>query len=151
MLRTDRFARVVLVTSGLSGTGALVGALCGAVAVGIIVAIENGAASLLAVAMLQLIGVAAVAGAFAGIVGAPLLAWGVLRRVPLGRAIAVTAVGTVLGAVVGEITRPLNPYAHVVPGVLAGALLGFVLSGIGLRFRMRPAAQPPSREPYNER
>jgi len=66
-------------------------------------------------------------------VGAPLLGWALLRCVPLGRAILVTAIGTFIGAIVGEFLNPFNPYAHTIPGVIGGALLGFVISGGGLR------------------
>ena len=59
-----------------------------------------------------------------------MLGWALLRCVPLGRAIVVTAIGTFIGAVVGEFLNPFNPYAHTIPGVIGGALLGFVISRV---------------------
>lgn len=143
-LGADRLYRVAIVTSALSGTGAIVGAFCGAVAITAFTVIEFGAGSVFSRGTPQLIGMAVVYGALAGSVAAPLLAWGVLRRVPLGRAIVVTALGTVIGSVVGELYRPLNPYVRTVPGVIVGAFAGFLLSGIALRLGTRAMRHPPS-------
>jgi hypothetical protein len=44
------------------------------------------------------------AGALVGAVGAPILSWTVLRSVPLGRAITLTALGTLVGGAVGLLT-----------------------------------------------
>ena len=81
--------------------------------------------------------IAAGAGAFVGIIGAPLLGWGLLRAVPLGRVILITALGTIGGAVLGEWARFLNPYATIIPSVIAGAFVGFLLSGVALRIHAR--------------
>jgi hypothetical protein len=86
---------------------------------------------------LSILGLGAMAGAGAGIVGAPALAWGLLRRVPLGRAILVTGLGTIVGAVVGELLNPFNPYALTIPGVIAGGLAGFLTAGVALRLITR--------------
>ena len=129
----SRFTDVTFITAALSVGGGVVGAFCAATAVAVIAAIEGDAGSLSSAATLRLTGFAAGAGALTGAVGAPALAWALLRRVPLGRAVQVTAVGTVIGAVVGEVLNPLNPYARMIPGVIGGALLGFVGAGVGLR------------------
>ena len=63
-------------------------------------------------------------GAIVGAVGAPLLGWAFFRHVPLGRAIAVTSIGTIGGALIGLLTTG----APVIGGVL-----GFVLFGVALR------------------
>jgi hypothetical protein len=139
---TGKVARVALVTVGLSASGGLVGAVCAAAAVTVIAIAEDGIASLASGATLRLLGVAAGAGAVVGMAGAPLLGWSLLRRVPLGRAILVTAFGTVVGAVGGELLNPLNPYVQTVPGVVGGALAGFLVAGIGLRIAARRA--PPT-------
>ena len=132
--RNEQAARVVIVTAGLSLTGGIVGALCGVVAVGVVIAsAAGGFGELASVTGRSLLSLAAGAGALAGMLGAPLLGWGLLRRVPLGRAIAVTALATVIGAVAGDLLNPLNPYAHAVPGVIGGALIGFVAAGAVLR------------------
>jgi hypothetical protein len=135
--RNEQVARVVLVTAGLSMTGGVVGALCAVVAVGLIASAGVGVGQVASRAGLTLLSLAGGAGALAGMLGAPLLGWGLLRRVPIGRAIAVTALGTVVGAVAGEMINPLNPYSHTVPGVIGGALTGFILGGVGLRIGNR--------------
>jgi hypothetical protein len=106
---------------------------CGAVAVAIIAGVEGGIGNLISNFGVRLVGSAAGAGAVAGMIGAPALAWGVLRRVPLGRAAFVTAIGTVIGAVVGQFLNPLNSHASTLPGVIVGAFVGFLAAGVGLR------------------
>ena len=141
--RAERIARVAVVTAGLSVSGGVVGAVCATAAVGVIATAESGFASLASGAGLGLLGIAAGAGAVVGMVGAPLLGWGLLRRVPLGRAIVITALGTVFGAVCGQLLNPLNPYSHVVPGVIGGALAGFVVAGVWLRATVRRTPRSP--------
>jgi hypothetical protein len=140
---TEQVARVAFVTAGLSASGGLVGALCAAAAVSAIGIVEGGVGSLVSGAGIRLIGLTAGAGAVAGMIAAPLLGWGLLRRVPLGRAILVTAIGTVVGAVGGELLNPFNPYARTVPGVIGGALVGFFVAGAGLRIATRSAPSSP--------
>jgi hypothetical protein len=139
LLRIERPARVAVVTAGLSATGAVFGAVCASSSVAIIAVLAQGLDALAADSIPPLLGVAAAFGGLVGILGAPLLGWGLLRRVPLGRVLLTTSVGTVLGAVGGEWARALDPYPRLLPGVLAGALLGFVLAGIGLAVHSRSA------------
>ncbi len=134
----DRPTRLVLVTAGLSATGGLVGAVTAASAVSIIVVLSGGIYTLTSGGTPGLLAVAAGFGAFCGLIGAPLRGWGLLQRVPLGRGIFWTAIGTIVGAVGGELLQSINPFAPLVPGVLAGAFLGFVGAGIGLRAHSRP-------------
>lgn len=134
---TDRDTRIAVVTASLSAAGALIGALCAASSVAIIAVITGGFPALVSGGTPGLLAVAAGAGAFVGIIGAPMLGWGLLREVPLGRVILVTALGTIGGAVIGEWARFLNPYADIIPSVIAGAIAGFLLSGIGLRIFAR--------------
>jgi hypothetical protein len=148
---SDRPTRIALVTAGLSVAGGVVGSICSAAAVTLIAGIEGGVGWLASHEFARLSGVAAAFGAFAGMIGAPVLSWALLRRVPLGRAALFTAIGTVVGAVGGELARPLNPYARTVPGVLVGAVVGFI--GAGVLVRLRTPTQPAtiSTDPYNER
>jgi hypothetical protein len=148
---SDRPFRIVLVTAGLCGAGAVVGAICSAAAVSLIAAIEGGVGSLTSRELRGLLGIAGAFGAVVGMIGAPALSWALLRRVPLGRAMLFTAIGTVMGAVGGELTRPLNPYARTVPAVLVGAFLGFIGAGVLARLRAPTSPTTISTEPYNDR
>jgi hypothetical protein len=151
--RRDQAVRVALVTAGLSAAGGLAGALCAAAAVAVIAGAWGGVGELASGAAFRLMALAAGAGTLTGMVGAPLLGWGLLRRVPLGQAIAVTALGTVVGAVAGELLNPFNPYARAVPGVIGGAIAGFVVAGVGLRIATRrpPLSHVPVAESDVER
>jgi hypothetical protein len=139
--RMDRVARIAVVTAGLSLTGGVIGAVCAASAAGVLMIIEAGVRAFFSHATLQLLGPAMGFGFVVGAVGAPILAWGLLRRVPLGRAILVTACGTVLGAIAGELVRPFQYLTHGVPGFLAGAFAGFVVAGVGLWIHARTHAK----------
>ena len=100
--------RVVAITAGLVVVGAVTGA-----AVGVLVAILSlpfDAASIFGVAALLVSG--AGVGGVMGMVLAPATAWLFLRHVPIGRAIAQTALGTVLGALIGLLTG--GPSASVI-------------------------------------
>ena len=134
---TDRDTRIALVTASLSATGALIGAVCAASSMAIIAVTAGGLSALVSGGTPGLLAVAAGVGAFVGIIGAPMLGWGLLRQVPLGRVILITAIGTIGGAVISEWARFLNPYARIIPSVIAGAFMGFLLSGIGLRIHAR--------------
>jgi hypothetical protein len=131
-------SRVFYVVVGLSACGAVVGALCAIAAVTVALATRSPADAASFLAPSPIMGAIAQLGATIGAVGAPALAFGLLRRVPLGRAIVLTGVGTVLGAVMGEWLAPFNPYdLDLSPGILRGALAGFLATGIGLRFAFR--------------
>ena len=132
----------MLVTAGLSATGGLVGAGCAVAALSTIAIISGNASVLTADGPPPLVGVVAAFGACCGMVGGPLLGWGLLRRVPLGRAILWTALGTTVGAISGELLRSVDLMPPTIPGVLAGAVLGFVGAGVVLRARTgrRPSA-----------
>jgi hypothetical protein len=136
---TNRLARIGAVTAGLGATGAVVGACCAAIAVTMISIVETKSAFIFSFEFFRLLGIVALAGAATGIVGAPALAWGLLRRVPLGRAIVVTAIATIAGAILGEMLFPFNPYRNVIPGVIVCGWLGFLLAGLALRLLSRHA------------
>lgn len=67
-----------------------------------------------------------------GMIGAPVLGWLFLRRVPLGRAITHTAVGTVIGSLAGFALWHLARIGGDVGGVflVVGAVAGFVVSAV---------------------
>jgi hypothetical protein len=146
---SDRPARIALVTAGLSAAGGVAGGVCSAAAVTLIAGIEGGIRALVSRDFASLLAIAAAFGVLVGMIAAPILSWTLLRRVPLGRAALYTAIGTVAGAVGGELSRPLNPYARTVPGVLVGALVGFIGAGVLVRFARRRTTT--LTEPYNER
>jgi hypothetical protein len=127
-LAAPRVGRIVAVTAGLMGVGAAVGAACGAVAIGIVAVVEDGARVLLRDP--ELFAVGAAFGAMVGVVAAPLVAWVLLRSVPLGRAIAGTALGTVAGAVAGDL-------ALSIPGAIYGGFAGFAAAALWLHARSR--------------
>ena len=135
MPNTERLARAGIVTAGLAVAGGVIGGLCGIAAILAVAIIEEGLHAFASHEVLSILSMGAAVGAAAGIVCARALAWGLLRRVPLGRAILVTALGTVAGAIVGELLHPFNPYASAVPGVIAWGLAGFLIAGVGLRLR----------------
>ena len=129
----DRTARVLVVTGGLSVAGGLVGAICGAATIIAIAAIEGGLGGLVSHGFLNILGLCAGFGAIVGMIGAPTVGWGLLRRVPLGRAIAFTAAGSVVGAVVGELARGLT---RDIPTVFVGAFVGFIVAAMLVRPRV---------------
>ena len=126
--------RVATITLSIAAIGAVIGGALGA--------------ALLAVWALRLrisgrefitgAGTGAGVGAALGAVLAPITAWAFLRRVPLGRALAQTSIGTTLGAAVGLV---VGTFAWATPTTtlvgLAGALLGFLVAAIHLRFATR--------------
>jgi hypothetical protein len=70
------------------------------------------------------------AGAVMGTVLAPVAAWSLMRSVPLWRAIAEPALGTVLGALAGALLGPLWR-----PGLawsIVGVLIGFLVAAVHL-------------------
>ena len=69
-------------------------------------------------------------GAAVGAAAAPLFGWLCFRHVPLGRAMAATAAGTVGGALLGLWLRGAP---------VAGGCLGFALAAVALRFHPPPA------------
>lgn len=109
--------RVVVVGLGLVVTGATVGAVCGVVALSLLL----GAAGRLPDA-----GVVMVAGLFGGGLGAvlgPAAGFSILRRVPLGKAIGWTALGAILGGLFGV------PFSL---GLILGPVIGFGVAALAL-------------------
>jgi len=126
--------RVLVVTVGLSAAGFIAGGLCAPIAVFIAVALDFGTSGFPSPSSLRNLLEIAGGGAVIGSIAAPVYAWVVLRRVPLGSAAAFPALGTILGSIVGDRIAPINPYvASYTPGILRGALIGFALAGLVVR------------------
>jgi len=109
------------VTLSLVGTGAVVGAVCGALALAIVLTLIGTPLVLLDP---ELYAIGGAFGAVTGAVFAPTMSWLLLRRVPLGRAIAHTTVGAIIGGVVGFFLPVWSLGFAIVPGFLWGGLLG---------------------------
>jgi hypothetical protein len=124
---------VLAVTAGLSLAGAVLGAIASTIALFLATVITDGVPGAL---QLDVLGFAAAFGAVCGAVAAPAGGWLLLRRVPLGRAMAWTVIGTVLGAVVLWVV-PLG-YNRIERGIL-GALAGFLAAAVALRWTTRHA------------
>ncbi len=122
----QKASKVLIVTAGLVVTGAVVGAICGMVGLATSLAVQGESP---AAQDLAIYAFAGVIGAFVGSIIAPLLAWGLLRYVPIGRAVAQCALGTTLG---GMVAFTLEPNASLFVPVL-GALFGFVAAAVRLR------------------
>jgi hypothetical protein len=88
-------------------------------------------------------GAAAVFGGVLGFVLAPVAAWTLMRHVPLWRAIAETALGTVLGFAAGWVLGPtgLRILGYTAPWPFLFALGGFAAAAIRLRL-MHGVARP---------
>jgi len=130
--------RVIAITSGLVVAGAISGAFSGVLAIEAAVLIV-----LRTLPPLQILGASCAIGALFGSVVAPVLAWGILRRVPLGRAITGIAIGSGLGGAIGVLVgagavNPYVPFALNLPPVpqgLLGAAVGAGLAAGNLRVR----------------
>lgn len=123
--------RAVTATLGLSAAGALCGATAGTIAFAIVVILSQGFTFFSDGVILEL---ASAAGAVAGAVGAPLIAWLLLRYVPLGRAFLGLTLGTIAGGVTGWYTLAET---HLLFGPVGGAVAGFLAAGIALRLEAR--------------
>jgi hypothetical protein len=126
---SERFSRIALITLGLSASGVIVGGVLGALLVGLVslVSVDSlgGISDLL---------FGAEFGAVVGAVLAPVAAWTLMRHVPIWRAIAETAIGTVVGAGVGML---LEPQFHNWMSPIPLGVLGFVLAAVRLRLTRR--------------
>ncbi len=114
--------RVLAVTAGLLGVGALCGTALGAIIVGAFLLRYGPTDS--PPEIWPALGFGAGVGAVFGAVLTPLLAWIFLRRVPLGRAIVETSIGILAGVALAMIFAPTY--------WLGAALLGFLTAGVRL-------------------
>ena len=111
----------------LIGIGAVVGGVLGAIAFGAGM-LGDGASPLVLVNPWTLI-LGGSVGALIGAVLAPVMAWIFLRRVPLWRAIAEPAIGTLLGIVIALLVAPWATIALPVIGFVVGGVRLWVVDG----------------------
>ena len=124
-------ARAVKVTAGLSAFGAVVGAAAGAAAL-FLGTLFTGVVTYQEVALLA---VPATIGAALGAILTPIAGWMLLRRVPLGRAFAGLAAGTVVGGVFGWLFtwQRMDPTI----GSVGAAVAGFLVAAVAMRYSKR--------------
>jgi hypothetical protein len=126
---TRRLAKVAV---GLILGSAAVGALAGIACAAVLLVMSDGLAGLLADEVLYR--GAAIVGASCGVLLGPAASFGFMRRVPLGRLFAETALGAVIAGVLGF----LLPVSFEVGLGIAAA--GFILAAarVGWVYRSRP-------------
>jgi hypothetical protein len=131
-----RATRVLAVTAGLAAAGAISGAVCGLLALTPLVVShwlrprpDDAFAT-----FWNLAPWAAGAGAVLGVVCGPVLAWTLLRHIPLWRVVVWAAAGTVVGSL-GAWAAAGASFAPGLPSIFGGALLGMVTAGGILRWR----------------
>src|SRR5215207_10852133 len=125
-----RLGRVATITLSIAAIGAIIGGILGAALLSVW-AMRLGVGG----GVLQAALFGAANGAGLGAVLAPITAWTFLRRVPLGRALAHTAIGTTAGAAIGLVLGSIRfPAIASLPAGLIGALVGFGAAAIRLRF-----------------
>jgi hypothetical protein len=127
LLTMGRGRRILAVTAGLIGFGAIAGAIAGALVAMLAIAIRRGPLEALD---LDLAEIGATLGAPLGALLLPAAGWLLMRRVPLGRAMLGTMLGTVAGGLIGWLA-PVHLF-QVYRTLLFG-FLGFVLSVVVLR------------------
>lgn len=120
-------ARIMEVTAGLVVLGGVVGALLGASLVALL-GVRVGDFRIRGEELLY----GMTFGAATGGLLAPVAAWTLMRHVPLWRAIAETAIGTVGGTVLGLVFQPMHDTAWLSPPLLG--IVGFAVAAIRLRF-----------------
>lgn len=127
--------RVALVTAGLSVAGAAFGGFSGAAAFNLVIISQSG----FHLGDLAISIIPGVIGAGLGAVLAPMAGWGLLRRVPLGRAFMGLTLGTILGGIAGFVTHDVLGGFFIQPILAAAA--GFCCAAVALRFfhSRRPA------------
>ena len=132
------FVRKLRVTAGVIIACALVGGLCGLLALFPAAIVHPAAADDLLVSEIVpfAFGFGAVLGALLG----PPVAFSALRHVPLWRVLLEPAIGTLTGACAGWLLSWTN-WAPEFPSLLAFPLLGMAIAAIRLRLAVRPPRQ----------
>ncbi len=128
---TPPIRRIVAITLGLSAIGAVVGAVLGIEAMSFLGLVGTGTRLVPGIA--SFLPIAAVFGACAGVILAPIAAWTLMRRVPIWKAIAGTALGTTVGVVAGYLLG--GAYDSGLPWLFIGGFIGFLVAALVLRFR----------------
>jgi hypothetical protein len=122
-----RTRRILAVTAGLVVFGAAAGAIAGALVAIFAIAFSLGPREALD---LDLIRFGATLGAPLGGALLPAAGWLLMRRVPLGRAMLGTMLGTIAGGLIGWFTPFLIDEFY---RTIVGGFLGFVLAVVALR------------------
>jgi len=137
-------SRVMTVTGGLLLAGGIVGGLVGGGLLGIFATIARITGAETGLPPLRVFGIAAGAGAIIGAVTGPPLAWLLLRRVPIGKALLHTAVGSVIGGLLGGVlTFTGITGRNAFPWFFATVFAGYV--GAALRLWLISRRAPRSR------
>ena len=134
-MRALRLLKVGLgVTLGCIAAGAAAAVLCA----GVLDLVAGGASRFMSDP--ELYGIAAIIGGICGLLVGPLAAFGLLRRVPLGRLFVGTALGATLGGILG-IALPMGFGL----GFLWVAVGGFSVAVTHLAWRYRATREPADR------
>ena len=132
-----RVARIALVTLALSGAGAAAGAVL-SVAANAGLTLVFGGISRLRDTVEFWPKMAAIGGVIGTVLG-PSLAWLLLRRVPIGRAVLQCMLGALVGGVVGALLP--NPTDHDMDWQpIETAVIGTVYAAVRLRLRRSHSA-----------
>lgn len=135
-----RTQTALVVTAGTVAAGGVIGALSGVAALGAVALVVYR----IAIPTI-LIPIASAVGASLGACLAPLIAWTLLREVPIGRAIIILAAAAGIGGAIGLLVGlpHLNPYEPFsllrapLPQAVIGASLASVLAATVLRLSAR--------------
>lgn len=123
-----RALRLLAITLGLAGAGAVFGGFAGGAGLAIVLCFEPQ----LWRSAFQFCWFAASVGAVLGTIGAPAVTWVMLRRVPLGRLFALLTLGTTVAAVIGWFAFSA---IDVIWGPTLSGFVGFMATAIALSYR----------------
>jgi len=136
-----RALRLLTITLGLALTGALFGGLAGGAGLATVLLFEPQ----LWRSAFEFCEFAASVGAVLGMIGAPVVTWVMLRRVPLGRMFALLTVGTTVSAVLGWF---VFSRIDVIWGPTLVGFVGFISTALALSFRYdKPQLESTQRVP----
>ena len=132
-----RARRILAVTAGLIVFGAAAGAIAGSLVAVLAIALSLGPREALD---LELVRFGATLGAPLGAALLPASGWLLMRRVPLGRAMLASVLGTVAGGLMGWFAPVHSDQFY---RTIFGGFLGFVLAVITLRQLASRSASTP--------
>ena len=127
MILKSRLARIVVMSAYLVAIGVMVGGALGVATFAAGMISDGESLRVLLYPWTYILGGGV--GAVIGAVLAPVMAWIFLRRVPLWRAIAEPALGTLLGILVAAATVPWGTVLFPLIGFLAGAIRLWFVDG----------------------
>jgi len=124
----QRALRRLTITLGLAFAGALFGGFAGGAGLAIVLLFEPQ----LWRSAFEFCEFAASVGAVLGMIGAPVVTWVMLRRVPLGRMFALLSLGTTVSAVLGWF---VFSRIDIIWGPTLSGFMGFMATALALSFR----------------